>query len=102
MVYGSPPFQHIGGGPLPKMTTIADPSHKIDYPTVAVPRPIPGTSSEAMQQFAVNVPRAAIDAMGRCLQYKKEHRLTIPELLSHEFLRPKHDCESAVSVRYTV
>ena len=84
MVYGNPPFQHIGGGPLPKMNTIADPSHVIDYPARALPKGL-----QDPEAFAVDVPPAAIDAMKRCLMYRKEQRLTIPELLVHEFLRPK-------------
>jgi serine/threonine-protein kinase TTK/MPS1 len=80
MVYGAPPFQHIGGGPLPKMNAIADPSHRIDYPETAAPR--------SNSTLSVTVDPTAIDSMRRCLAYRKEQRLTIPELLTHEFLRP--------------
>ncbi|EIW65883.1 hypothetical protein TREMEDRAFT_46112 [Tremella mesenterica DSM 1558] len=91
MVYGSPPFQHIGGGPLPKMNTIADPNHRIDYPTVSLPKHATGTDGNPVDPntLAVTVNAAAIDTMKRCLMYRKEHRLTIEELLEHEFLRPK-------------
>ena len=82
MVYGNPPFQHIGGGPLSKMNIIADASHRIDYPVQAKPKGL-------QDDFAVTVPPAAIDAMQRCITYRKEQRLTIPELLVHEFLRPR-------------
>lgn len=84
MVYGQLPFQHIPGGPLPKMNYIADPSHVIDYPAQATPKGL-----QNPEAYAVDVPPAAIDAMQRCLCYRKEQRLTIPELLVHEFLRPK-------------
>ncbi len=91
MVYGNPPFAQIGGGPLPKMNAIADPSHRITYSDTAVPKP--GISSDERSHdpssSAVLVDPTAIDSMKRCLTYRKEQRLTIPELLQHEFLRPQ-------------
>lgn len=91
MVYGNPPFALIGGGPLPKMNAIANPNHRIDYPERAVPKLIPNSEGQIMDAacLAVTVASTAIDCMKRCLEYKKEHRLTISELLQHEFLRPK-------------
>ncbi|WWD06607.1 hypothetical protein V865_004700 [Kwoniella europaea PYCC6329] len=93
MIYGNPPFQHIGGGPLAKMQVIANPQHVIEYPEVAVPKATVGVSLDGHPidpaSLAVSVAPAAIDTMQRCLAYRKEHRLTIPELLHHEFLKPK-------------
>ncbi|OCF72575.1 TTK protein kinase [Kwoniella mangroviensis CBS 8886] len=93
MIYGNPPFQHIGGGPLAKMQVIANPQHVIEYPEVAVPKATVGVALDGHPidpaSLAVSIAPAAIDTMQRCLSYRKEHRLTIPELLHHEFLKPK-------------
>ncbi|WVR09171.1 hypothetical protein IAU60_006233 [Kwoniella sp. DSM 27419] len=93
MIYGAPPFQHIGGGPLGKMSTIANPNHIIEYPELAVPKATVGVSLDGQPidpaSLAVRISPSAIDSMKRCLAYRKEHRLTIPELLHHEFLKPK-------------
>ncbi|KAL7421178.1 Serine/threonine kinase mps1 [Cryptotrichosporon argae] len=90
MIYGAPPFQHIGGGPLPKMNAIADPSHRVAFPEVAAPRPTPGPDGNNVDtsHLAVPVPPAAIEAMSSCLTYNKAARMTIPELLCHRFLLP--------------
>ncbi|ORX39001.1 kinase-like domain-containing protein [Kockovaella imperatae] len=93
MIYGHTPFSSIPGGPLPKMNAIADPNHKITYPDTATPK-------GAAPDLAVAVNPAAIDTMRRCLCYNREQRLTIPELLHHEFLRPKIR-ESALPVGST-
>ncbi|WVF65693.1 hypothetical protein IAT40_000424 [Kwoniella sp. CBS 6097] len=93
MIYGNPPFQHIGGGPLAKMTVIADPNHVVDYPEIAIPKTTVGVGLDGRaidpSSLAVAVSPSAIDTMKRCLSYRKEHRLTISELLVHEFLKPK-------------
>lgn len=90
MIYGSPPFQHIGGGPLPKMNAIANSSYIIDYPSHAIPKPTPGRDENAVAaEWSIRVLPRAIDVMQGCLKYKKEGRLTIPELLVHEFLTPE-------------
>jgi serine/threonine-protein kinase TTK/MPS1 len=86
MIYGNPPFHHISGGPLAKMTYVGDPKHRIEYPEVAVPKLGAGQPNPSL---AVTVLPSAIDSMKRCLMYRKEQRLTIPELLQHDFLRPK-------------
>ncbi|KAK4686898.1 serine/threonine-protein kinase TTK/MPS1, partial [Tremellales sp. Uapishka_1] len=93
MVYGNPPFHHINGGPMIRLNAIANPNHKIDYPEVAVPRPVIGRSGQTSDQsnLAVSVNPAVIDSMMRCLAYRKEHRHTIPELLLHEFLKPSRN-----------
>nr|KIR84067.1 TTK protein kinase [Cryptococcus tetragattii IND107] len=93
MIYGNPPFQHISGGPLAKMGVIADPNHVVTYPEVAVPKTAVGFSLDGHPtdpaSLSVPVSPSAIDSMKRCLAYRKEHRLTIPELLQHEFLKPR-------------
>lgn len=81
MIYGSPPFQHISGGPLSKMNTIADPNHRINYPSHAVSRPTPVMGSTA-QPLEVPVPTEVIATMHGSLVYDKEKRLTIPQLLN--------------------
>ena len=98
MIYGSPPFQHIGGGPLPKMNAIANASHIIDFPTHAVPKPTPGRDEGAAAEWSIRVLPSAIDVMERCLKYRKEFRLTIPELLEHEFLKPRIDGEYSLGI----
>jgi serine/threonine-protein kinase TTK/MPS1 len=85
MIYGNPPFNSITGGPLAKMAVIADPQHQIDYPDITPPRGL----SVGQANSGVHVPPEVIDSMRRSLTYRKEHRLTIPELLQHEFLKPK-------------
>lgn len=92
MIYGSPPFQHIGGGPLPKMNAIANSAYVIDYPSHAVPKPAPGRDEPA-PEWSIRVLPSAIDVMQGCLKYKKEFRFTIPDLLVHEFLIPTIDGE---------
>jgi serine/threonine-protein kinase TTK/MPS1 len=90
MIYGNTPFQSITGGPLARMSAIADPNHRIDYPEQAIPK-LPVSRGD---HFAVTVPPSAMDSMQRCLMYRREQRLTIPELLQHEFLRPRHQRKS--------
>lgn len=96
MIYGSPPFQHIGGGPLPKMNAIANASYVIDYPTHAIPKPTPGRDDAAAAEWSIRVLPSAIHVMQGCLKYKKEGRFTIPELLVHEFLKPELARESSL------
>lgn len=92
MIYGSLPFNHIVGGPLAKMNAIANPEHRIDYPSIATPKLPPGSTLKP-EDLAVPVLPSAIDVMRRCMTYRKEQRLTIPELLRHEFLRPRSTSE---------
>ena len=96
MIYGNPPFAHIPGGPLPKMNAIADPKYVITYPAEAIPKANLGPHGmmEDHTALAVRVGPTAIDTMRRCLAYQKERRLTIPELLRHEFLHPRTDSKS--------
>ncbi|WRT68921.1 uncharacterized protein IL334_005903 [Kwoniella shivajii] len=86
-------LKYIGGGPLAKMQVIADPGHFIEYAEMAVPKAAVGVSLDGhpidAASLAVAVSPSAIDSMKRCLAYRKEHRLTIAELLHHEFLKPK-------------
>jgi serine/threonine-protein kinase TTK/MPS1 len=93
MVYGACPFQHVTGGPLVKMNYIANPNNKIAYPSVAVSRTAVNPDGKPIDPTDLSVPvrEAAIDAMMGCLAYNKEERLTIPELLQHEFLQPPKD-----------
>lgn len=84
MIYGVPPFHRITGGPLAKMNAIADPSHRIDFPSTSSPP----SSSTSPPHPPVTVPPSAIVAMRSCLEYDKERRMTIPQLLRDEFLSP--------------
>lgn len=79
------------------MNAIANSAHVIDFPTHAVPKAALGSSDAQNPEWSVRVSPSAIDVMQRCLKYRKEHRLTIPELLQHELLKPKVDGESGLS-----
>jgi serine/threonine-protein kinase TTK/MPS1 len=98
MVYGSPPFAHIPGGPLTKMGFIADPNHRVEYPAIAVPRGATGQQGQPTDpaSLSVRVMPAAIESMRSCLAYAKDKRLTIPKLLEHEFLQPKLESELSI------
>lgn len=93
MIYGNPPFHAIPGGPLSKMNKIADPTHRIDYPSMAIFN-LPGMSDCPSMPTAVTIPSEAITTMRGCLDYHKDRRLTIPQLLDHEFLSPTGPCTS--------
>ncbi|KAH7447495.1 hypothetical protein KP509_01G109000 [Ceratopteris richardii] len=67
MVYGKTPFAHITALHA-KIQEVANPKHKIDFPYVSNPH--------------------LLDIMNKCLAYKREDRLRIPELLNHPFLQP--------------
>lgn len=100
MIYGNPPFNSIPGGPLAKMNTIANSSHVVSYPEQAIPRSTMGVNGVPTDpsSMAVTVPLSAISTMQSCLAYKKENRLTIPELLDHEFINPA----AAPSTRFNI
>lgn len=85
MIYGNPPFHSIPGGPLSKMNKIADPTHRIEYPSNAVFQRTAMTDGPS-EPTMVAVPSAAITTMRGCLDYHKDRRLTIPQLLEHDFL----------------
>lgn len=92
MIYGNPPFHSIPGGPLSKMNKIADPNHRIDYPSTCVFRP-PPNSEGPLEPTSVPVPSEAITTMRGCLDYRKDHRLTIPQLLEHHCLSASERCK---------
>jgi serine/threonine protein kinase len=102
MVYGACPFQHITGGPLAKMGHIANPENKIAYPKVAVTRTAVDPDGKPIDPTDLSVPvrEAAIDAMKGCLTYNKDDRLTIRELLQHEFLQPPKDRKRECSTSF--
>lgn len=98
MIYGGPPFQHVTGGPLVKMNIIGSASHQITYPDRVVAKYQIGPDGRTVEGEGCTVPvrRAAIDAMRACLQYDRDKRLTIPQLLEHEFF--KGDASDATSI----
>ena len=71
------------------MTYIANPEHLIAYPKLAKSPQGAERKASSMEIDSVKIGPAAIDTMKRCLSYKKEDRLTIPELLQHPFLHPQ-------------
>lgn len=85
MIYGAPPFHLIPGGPLGKMTVIADEKHVIEFPPTSSPRV---RSADSSSHPPITVPPSAIAAMRSCLEYHKERRMTIPQLLCDDFLSP--------------
>lgn len=68
MVYGKTPFAHITALHA-KIREVANPNHKIDFKPVSNPH--------------------LLDIMKKCLAYKRQERLRIPELLNHPFLQPQ-------------
>eukprot|EP00178_Gracilaria_changii_P007448 TRINITY_DN235_c0_g1_i1.p1 TRINITY_DN235_c0_g1~~TRINITY_DN235_c0_g1_i1.p1 ORF type:complete len:1019 (+),score=141.28 TRINITY_DN235_c0_g1_i1:435-3059(+) len=73
MVYGRPPFAHIKKV-LHKMQCIQDTDYKITYQPVEDP--------------------FVIDVLRGCLQRDPTDRMSIPNLLSHEFVRQRNSGES--------
>ncbi|CAK9786817.1 unnamed protein product [Cutaneotrichosporon oleaginosum] len=98
MIYGNPPFHAIPGGPLSKMNKIADPTHRIDYPPTAIFNP-PGMSDRPHMPTTVSIPIEAIATMRGCLDYHKDRRLTISQLLDHEFLSPASPTRNSSATR---
>lgn len=74
---------------MPRLTYIANPGHIVKYPDIAVPKSASSDTDVDPSSMGVPVSLAAVDTMKRCLEYRKEKRLTIPELLEHEFLKPR-------------
>eukprot|EP00158_Paraphelidium_tribonemae_P003181 Partr_v1_DN25938_c0_g1_i2_m68724 putative ttk protein kinase len=70
MVYGKPPFSHLAV--IAKLQKIIDPKHPIEYPAL---------DEQAANPFLIAV-------MKSCLQRDPKKRMTIPELLTHPFLKP--------------
>lgn len=68
MVYGKTPFAHITALHA-KIQEVANPNHKINFIPVSNPH--------------------LLDIMRKCLAYRREERLRIPELLNHPFLQPQ-------------
>jgi serine/threonine protein kinase len=67
MVYGQTPFARITGM-IPKLHAITDPKHTIPMPPVANPH--------------------LTGLISACLERHPHRRITIAEILSHQFLRP--------------
>jgi serine/threonine protein kinase len=67
MVYGQTPFARITGM-IPKLHAITDPKHTIPMPPVANPH--------------------LTSLISACLERHPHRRITIAEILSHQFLRP--------------
>jgi len=95
MIYGHTPFQHITGNIMAKLHTIADPNTRIEYPATSVSGPSATVGNPTPPRYTVPVPTAAISSIRGCLEHDKEKRLTIPELLKHEFLVPRLNASSS-------
>jgi len=67
MVYGKTPFSHLR--PLAKLQVIPDPRKKIQFDPIQNP--------------------CLLDSLKRCLDRNPRTRITIPELLDHQFLNPE-------------
>jgi serine/threonine protein kinase len=66
MTYGHTPFSHLQM--IPKLQKIIDPTYPIEYPEIDNPY--------------------LIEVMKGCLLRDPKERMTIPQLLSHPFLKP--------------
>lgn len=97
MVYGQPPFQHLSV--YQKMKAIPDLAHVIDFPeysTPVAPTPrlsngVPGTATppKKLDHLKRKVHRDVIASMKCCLCRNPKERVTIPELLEHDWLAMK-------------
>lgn len=88
MIYGSPPFQSITGGPLVKMQVIGAGTFNIPYPTSVTATRKHHDESTSTRAAPVCVPKNAIETIQSCLAQDRDERLTIPALLNHAFLKP--------------
>ncbi len=98
MVYGYPPFQHLGM--VQKMKAIPDSSYVIEYPSKSVPcaprDPKSNTPSppQKMTHLARPVRKDVIKTIRRCLIRSPKDRAAIPELLEEEWLAMKEPAKS--------
>lgn len=89
MIYGSPPFQGITGGPLVKMQVIGSGTFDIPYPASVKAARKHNEEPTSPGTAPVVIPTEAIDSIQSCLAHRREDRLSIPSLLDHVFLKPK-------------
>ena len=74
-----------------KMQVIGSGQHVIEFPERAVTKIIDAKDGRMVHTQHVSIPYSARQTMRSCLSYQKDNRLTIPELLSHNFLKSGHD-----------
>lgn len=91
MVYGQPPFQHLSV--FHKMKAIPDDSHVIDFPEYAIPiepgsksNGVPSSPPKKLDHLKVKVRPDVIETMKQCLCRGTKERVTIPQLLSQDWL----------------
>lgn len=89
MIYGSPPFQGVTGGPLVKMQVIGSGTFDIPYPASVTAARKHSEEPASPGAAPVVIPSEAIDTIQSCLAHRREDRLAIPALLEHVFLKPK-------------
>lgn len=98
MVYGNPPFHGVSGGAMVKMQVIGSGQHVIEFPERAVSKITDAQDGRVIHTQQISIPYSARHTMRSCLSYQKDNRLTIPELLSHNFLKSGHDSGKAILV----
>lgn len=99
MIYGNPPFHGISGGAMIKMQVIGSGQHVIEFPERVVSKITDPSDGRVVSTQQVSIPYSARHTMRSCLSYQKESRLTIEELLSHNFLKSGHDSGKVARAR---
>lgn len=103
MVYGYPPFQHLGM--VQKMKAIPDSSYVIDFPSKSSPcaprDPKANTPSppQKMTHLARPVQKDVIKTMQRCLIRSPKDRAAIPELLEEGWLAMKEPSKCKCGIK---
>jgi serine/threonine-protein kinase TTK/MPS1 len=100
MVYGSPPFQALSI--VQKMRAIPDANHKINFPEYSEPSASKASSAKAGDRKSASpdivkwrVRPDLIANMQSCLCRAPKDRMTIPELLSQNWLAMKEGEEQS-------
>jgi serine/threonine protein kinase len=99
MIYGNPPFHGISGGAMVKMQVIGSGQHVIEFPERIVSKITEPSDGRVVSTQQVSIPYSARHTMRSCLSYEKESRLTIEELLAHNFLKSGHDSGKTMRAR---
>lgn len=74
-----------------KMQVIGSGQHVIDFPERVTSKITDPQEGRVITTQQISIPYSARHTMRSCLSYRKEDRLAIPELLTHNFLKSGHD-----------
>lgn len=73
------------------MQVIGSGQHVIEFPERVVSKITDASDGRVVTTQQISIPYSARHTMRSCLSYQKESRLTIEELLAHNFLKSGHD-----------